>query len=190
MLTAGSIAAQTTYTLKVSTNSATYSASDSIKITGSVSPPPGPSTGVTLKLINPNGVTLGVWYADVGASTGLFNHTVVAGGSAGWTAGTYTVNATWGAYLPQLYADAKFTYSPTVTTTTTTTTTTTSTTTITSTTKTTSPTTTTTTTPSGGGGIPEFPFQALGAGVLVAVVALAYLLVRRSAVRQSTARPL
>ena len=196
ILTAAGAAAQTTYSLSVSTDQSSYAGSQTIQITGSVSPAPGPSTAVTLKLISPDKTVLGVWEAPVGASTGLFNYSLVAGGSSSWIAGTFTVNATWGAYPPQLYKQTTFAWSPPVTTTTTTTTTstttttTTPTTTTTTTTTTTSTTTTTTTTPttttttttttSGGGGIPDFPFQAASVGVLVVAMAVGYLLVRKS----------
>lgn len=185
MIFASSMASATTYTLKVSTDSASYSGAASIKITGSVSPAPGASTGVTLKLINPTGVVLGVWTAGVGASSGEFNYTLTAGGTSSWTAGTYTVNATWGAYPPQLYAQTTFTYSTAITTTTTTSTTTSTTSSTTSSSPSTTLTSTqstpssTTTTSSGGGGIPEFPFQAVSAGLLVAAVAVGYLIVRK-----------
>ena len=179
-------AAQTTYALKVSTDATSDAGTATSNIIGSVLPPPGPSTAVTLKLINPSGAVLGVWYAAVGASSGSFNYTLVAGGNSGWTPGTYTVNATWGAYPPQRYAKATFTYSPTATTTTTTTSTsassstsTTSITASTNTTTTTSSTASTTTTSSGGGGIAEFPFQVVSTGLLVAVVAVGYLLLRK-----------
>ena len=191
-LAAGGAVAQSTYTLKVQTDQASYSASQTIKISGSVAPAPGPSTAVTLKLINPSGTVLGVWSAEVGATSGLYNFSLVAGGSAGWTAGTYKVNATWGAYPPQLYAQSIFAYSPTAPTTTTTTasstttasttttTTTTTTTHTTTTTTTTTATTTTTTTTGGGGGIPELPFEAIYVSMLVLIVTTGYLLVRKS----------
>ena len=180
VLGTGVATAQTTRTLTVSTDSASYSASQTIRITGSLSPAPGPSTAVTLKLINPSGTVLAVWEAEVGATSGLFNHTLVAGGTSGWTEGTYTVNATWGAYPPQIYANTTFAYSPIFTTTTTTTTSSTTTSITTITTSTTSKAATTTSSSSGGGGIPEFPFQAVSLGILVAMIAAGYLLVRRS----------
>jgi hypothetical protein len=181
LLTAQGVAAQTTYTLKVSTDSSSYIAGQSIKITGSVSPAPGPSTGVTLKVVNPSGTVVAVGEADVGASSGSYNYTLVAGGSSGWTTGTYTVNATWGAYAPQIYAQAKFSYSPTAVTTTSSTTTSISSITTTMTTTTTQ--TSTTSSSAGGGGIPVFPFEGVFTLFFAAVVLSAYLIARRSAAR-------
>ncbi len=180
--------AQTTYALTVSTDASSYTGSQSIKISGHVSPAPGPSTGVILKVVNPSGAVLLVDEANVGASTGEYNLTVVAGGSSSWVAGTYMVNATWGAYPPQIYAHTTFTYSPTVATTTTTvvsttTTSNTTTTTTTAVTTTTTTTTTTTSTSSGSGGVPVFPFEGTLTAIFVLFVLSAYLVARRFAAK-------
>ena len=191
--------AQSTYTLKVATDSSAYGPGQTIKVTGSVSPAPGPSTAVALKVLNPAGTVVAVGETSVGASSGLYNYTFVAGGSSAWSSGTYTLNATWGAYPPQIYAKATFAYSTTVTTTTTTTTTTTPTTTTTTTTTSTATQTTTTTTTttattttttlsttsssSGGGGIPAFPYAGALTALFVALVLSAYLVARKFALR-------
>ena len=78
ILAAGVAAAQTTYTLKVTAASQSYSGTQTVKITGSVSPAPGPSTAVALKLINPAGTVLGVWEAPVNGTSGLFSYSLVA----------------------------------------------------------------------------------------------------------------
>jgi hypothetical protein len=178
LLAAQGATAQTAYTLKVSTDTASYVSGQTIKISGSVSPAPGPSTGVTLKVINPSGMVVAVGEANVGASSGTYNYSLVAGGSSSWTTGTYMVNATWGAYPPQIYAKTTFSYSPTAVTTTTSSTTS-STTTSTSSTTTSS----TTTSSSGGGGVPVFPFEGVLTIFVVAVVVTAYLVARRATMR-------
>ncbi|MDG7008365.1 MAG: hypothetical protein JRN06_09020 [Nitrososphaerota archaeon] len=184
ILGAGGASAQTAYALKVQTDQQSYFGTQPILISGSVTPAPGASTGVVFTIVNPSGTKLGYWNADVNGTTGDFSYSIVAGGSSAWVAGTYTVNATWGAYPPQVYAHSTFSWSPTATTTTTTTTTTetptTTTTTTPSTTTTTAAPSTTTTPSSSGGGIPEFPFQAVSVGILVAVVVAGYLLAKRS----------
>ncbi len=191
-------AAVTTYTITVSTNASSYASGQQIKITGTVSPAPGPSTGVTIRLFGPTGNLLGAYPAPVAATTGAYNYTVVAGGSSGWTSGTYTVNSTWGAYPPEISNKTTFTYSTGATTTTSSTTSATSTTT-TSSTSTVTPTTTTSTststsvtpttiattstqptTSSSSTAIPEFPYQFAIAGIFVAALAAAYLVIRRS----------
>ena len=187
LLVAQAVAAQTTYTLTVSTGSASYITGQAIKITGSVTPAPGPSTGVALKVINPSGTVVAVGEAAVGASSGEYNYSLVAGGSSSWTTGMYTVNATWGAYAPQIYARATFSYSPTTVTTTTSsttsTTTTTTTTASTATTTTSSTTQSSSTSSSAGGGVPAFPFEGVLTFFFAAVVVTAYLIARRSAVK-------
>jgi len=205
ILSAQAAVAQTTYTITVKTDSASYTTGQLIKITGSVSPPPGPSTAVTVRIFNPSKPMQLVYVAEanVSASTGAFNSSLVAGGGPGWIAGTYTVNATWGAFPPVIFQTASFNYTVATTTTTTSTTSSTSATsttatasstttsqTTTSTTSSTSSTTTsvstssatsTTTTPSSTSTtpVPEFPYQLGFAGAFLVVIAAAYLLMRR-----------
>jgi hypothetical protein len=173
-------AAQTTYTLTVTTNSSSYAGTQNIVVSGSVTPPPGPNTAVTLKIINPLGVELTPGEAYVNATTGDYSYTFVSGGTAGWITGTYNVTATWGAYSPQIFAQKSFNYSSVVTSTSTT-----STTTLTTTTSTTSTTTTTSTSSTSSssstksGGIPEFPFEGALMVLFVALLVSAYLVVRR-----------
>ena len=195
ILTAQGAAAQTTYTITVATDMPSYVTGQTIKVTGTVSPAPGPSTAVFVKVLNPAGKVVTVGDSPVGATTGAYNFTLVAGGTADWTTGTYKVNATWGAYPPTIFHTATFAYTASVTTTTTSTSTTntsssttstnsTSTTSTSSTTTTTSSSTTTSTSSTGGGGgIPEFPYQATFAGVFAVLIAAAYLLARRFATR-------
>jgi hypothetical protein len=84
-----------TYTVTVQTDSASYTGSVPIEISGTVSPAPGPNTAVVITVTNPNGTA--VDYSDnaVNPTTGAYNHNVTAGGTSNWVAGTYKVNATW-----------------------------------------------------------------------------------------------
>ena len=188
--------AQTSYTLTVSTDKPSYASGQAIQVSGKVSPAPGPNTAVFLEIINPHGVVVAPGEAQVGASTGSYNYTFVAGGTSSWVSGTYTVNATWGAYPPQVDAVATFQYAPTVITTSSSTTT--STTSTTSSSASTSSTSVITTSSSsatsassskGGGGIPEFPFQAALAGALAIAIVSAYLIVRGASIRETPGSP-
>jgi hypothetical protein len=193
------------YTITVKTDLSSYTSGQEIKISGAISPAPGAaSTAVLVRIFNPSSHPLLVYAgeANVSASTGDYNATLVAGGSSEWTTGTYTVNATWGGFLPPIFRTTTFTYTATTTTTTSTTsststtatsttssTTTSSTTTSSSTTSSTtttsssSPTTSSTTTTqatSSSTAVPEFPYQAAAVGVLAVVIAVGYALARKS----------
>ncbi|MDG6942394.1 MAG: hypothetical protein JRN34_05700 [Nitrososphaerota archaeon] len=188
--------AQTSFTLTISTDKPSYVNGQAIHVTGKVSPPPGPNTAVFLEIINPHGSIVAPGEAPVGASTGLYNYTFVAGGTSGWTSGTYEVNATWGAYPPQIYAGTTFQYAPTTVTTSTSSASTTFSTAQSTSSASTSSTSTTFSTSSstaisasstsstkGGGGIPEFPFQAALAAFFVFVIASAYLIAKKASAR-------
>lgn len=110
------------YTLSVQTVAPSYFGTQTINIVGKVSPAPGPNTAVFLTIINPGGKVVYVNQDSVNGTTGVFSDSVAAGVSQDWVDGTYTVNATWGAYGPPLRAVATFTWSPAQTTTTSTTT--------------------------------------------------------------------
>ncbi|MDG6911801.1 MAG: hypothetical protein JRM99_03190 [Nitrososphaerota archaeon] len=183
LATQGAVA-QTSYTLTVSTDEPSYISGQTIQITGKVAPPPGPNTAVFLEIINPRGTVVAPGEAPVGTSTGLYNFTLVAGGTSAWVAGTYTVNATWGAYSPQVSAMATFQYATSVVTSTSSSTSssenTTSSQSITTTTSTSSSSTVSTSNSANGGGIPEFPFQAAMAGIFVLVVVSAYLVMKKA----------
>lgn len=210
MLAVQGASAQTTYTITVKTDASSYTSGQHIKISGTVSPPPGASTGVTIRIFNPAGQLVDPVEAFPNAVTGAFNCTTIAGGSAEWTTGTYTVNATWGAYPPAISHAANFTYSASATTSSTTSSTTTSSTTHSTTSTTTSSTTTSTTattttsttsstttaqtsastssstTSSSASPIPEFPYQAAFAGLFFLLIAAAYVLVRRTVALPAT----
>jgi hypothetical protein len=109
------------YTLSVQTGSPSYSGTQTITIVGKVTPAPGPNTAVFLSVISPNGKVVYVNQDSVNGTTGVFSDSVTPGTSSDWVDGTYTVNATWGAYGPTLHAVATFTWTSQTTTTSTTT---------------------------------------------------------------------
>jgi hypothetical protein len=123
-------------TMTISTSSPTYSGSQAITITGTITPAPSIASNVVITTIGPMGA-VDITSQPVNIGTGTFSYTFTAGGSAGWTSGTYTVNGTWGASGNTATKTTTFIYSagpitgPTVTTTTTVTTTSISTTTVT-----------------------------------------------------------
>ncbi|MDA4116743.1 MAG: hypothetical protein OK455_00165 [Thaumarchaeota archaeon] len=115
-----------TYTITVQTDMPSYTGSQPIIISGTVTPATGTAnTAVILIIKNPIGTEVDIREANVTASTGAYTSLGVAGGSSSWTSGTYSVNATWGGPGGAASQITTFTYSPTATTSTTTTTTTT-----------------------------------------------------------------
>ena len=113
------VSAQSSYYVTVVTDKSSYVAGQTIAISGSVHPAPGPSTAVFLRVVNPSGSTVAVGDAPVDAATGDYTFSLAAGGTSAWVTGTYTVNATWGAYPPTVYGTTVFTYTAAVATTTT-----------------------------------------------------------------------
>jgi len=98
------------YTVTVQTNQAVYSGTSPIVVTGIVSPPPGPNTGVVVTVTSPTGAAVDISDDSVNGTTGAFSHITVAGGSANWVTGTYTVNAVWGGDGATASGVATFTY--------------------------------------------------------------------------------
>jgi len=131
-----------TYTVTVQTDQPSYTGSQTITITGTVSPAPGPNTAVILSTKNSNGTVVDYQNDPVNSATGAYAGVIVAGGTVNWIPGTYIVNATWGGDATSAIQTITFLYTPTVTTTSSTTT---SSTTTTSTTTTSSATTSSTT---------------------------------------------
>jgi len=112
-------ASATSYVLTVQTGSSAYSSSANITVTGQVSPAPGPSTSVFVRVFNPSMVLATEAVATVNGTTGIYSCSFVAGGSPAWTNGVYTVNATWGAYGPVIFRTATFSWSSSASTSTT-----------------------------------------------------------------------
>jgi cobalamin biosynthesis Mg chelatase CobN len=110
------------FTLTVHTNSPSYAGSQDVRISGDVSPLPGPNTAVIVSVTNPNGATVDVQDDAVNAS-GSYNGTTVSGGpiycggTPCWVTGTYVINATWGGDGASAVASATFTWSNATTTT-------------------------------------------------------------------------
>jgi hypothetical protein len=202
------MASAVTYTITVATDSSSYTTGQTIKVSGTVSPGPGPSTAVLLRICSSvckSGTLLAVGEASADSTSGAYSFTFVAGGSSSWTTGTYTVNATWGASPPTIFKTTTFTYTVAVTTTSsssssssssstsTSTSTSSSSSTTSSSTSTTSSTSSSSTTSSSSSSsssstsaaVPEFPLQASFAAVFVAVVVVAYLLAKRGPPRVS-----
>lgn len=171
----------TSYSVNVKTDSGSYTGAQAVKVTGSVTPAPGTGTAALVRVLNPAGSAVVVGDAPVNGTSGAYEFDFVTGGTSAWTAGTYTVNVTWGAYPPTIHNATSFAYVPT-TTTTSSTTTSSSTVTTTSTTSTTSSSSTTTTSSStsssatssssstSGGGGGEFPLLPVALAVVVVVV--------------------
>jgi hypothetical protein len=109
------------YSLTVQTNSPSYSGSQHIMINGTVSPGPGPNTAVVLTTTNPSGTVVDFQSDPVNPSTGVYNGSIVAGGTVNWISGEYTVKAVWGSNSGSASQTTTFQYSPTATTATTTT---------------------------------------------------------------------
>ncbi len=205
-----------TYTITVGTNASAYVGTETATVTGTVKASngsaPGPNTAVGIRVLSPSGSPLVVGDVTVN-STGGYKFAFVTGGTNAWVAGTYKVNATWGAYPPQIAAVASFTWSLPVTSTTSSTTssstssttsttttsstttskTSTSTTTLPSTTSTTSSTTPTVTqspttsssTTSSGGGIPEFPLGPVAILAFTVMIVGLYLYTRQGARKEA-----
>lgn len=161
------------YTITVKTDYPTYTGVSTIRITGQVSPAPGPNTATFVSVLNPNGKPVDYGVEQVDANTGAFSHTTVTGGAgplaALWISGTYTVNASWGSSGTVVYQSMTFAYTATSTTTTSSTSTTTTT------TSSSTSTSTGTSTTSTSSVIPEFNPQALLIVSLVALAAIAVL---------------
>src|SRR2546425_8211317 len=124
------LGARAATTVSVTTDKPSYYASDTIMITGTITPAPQPNTtSAFVTVMNPNGKVVAPSPAQVG-NNGKFHYTFGAGGTTNWISGTYTVNASWSgsANMKPIWNTATFTYAPVTTSPTTSTTTTTNTT--------------------------------------------------------------
>src|SRR2546422_8464825 len=82
-------------TVSVTTDKPSYYASDTIMITGTITPAPQPNTtSAFVTVMNPNGKVVAPSPAQVG-NNGKFHYTFGAGGTSNWISGRYTVNASW-----------------------------------------------------------------------------------------------
>ena len=79
--------------VSISTNSTLYTGSQTITVTGTVSPAPGNETSAFVQVTNPSGTVVRVDSVPVDPTTGAFSDGFTAGGT-NWLLGTYTVKAT------------------------------------------------------------------------------------------------
>lgn len=84
------------YSVSLQTDRSSYSGTQPIVVTGTVSPPPGEGTAVIISITDPTGALADVYEAVPDPATGAFSYTSHPGGNPAWTSGTFTVNATWG----------------------------------------------------------------------------------------------
>jgi len=119
ILLAASAVSAVTYTITVQTDASSYSGAQTVRVSGTVSPAPGPGTAAFLKVLNPNNSPVAVGGPSVDGTSGAYQYSFVTGGSSNWIVGTYVINATWGSSGPVVFSTARFNYSPSVTTTTT-----------------------------------------------------------------------
>jgi hypothetical protein len=167
--------AAATYSMTLQTDMPSYSGAQPIIITGVISPAPGPNTGVIITIKNAAGTVADINEVIPNSSDGTFSDKSVPGGSAAWTAGTFTVNATWGGGSATASKTTTFVYSPTPGSTTTTSSTTSTTSSTTSTTKSTTAVPITTTTTTTTSTVPEFPSSVLAIVALVGMALVALL---------------
>src|SRR5438105_1425076 len=89
-------AAAVTYTISIKADKSSYSGNQTIALSGLVSPSPSGDTGSVISIKNPGGIVVDIASVPVNASTGAYSHVAVAGGTANWMDGNYTVTASWG----------------------------------------------------------------------------------------------
>jgi hypothetical protein len=105
-----------TYSMTVTTASSSYSGTQAISISGTVSPAPGPNTAVIVTIRNSGGAIADVNEVPV-MTNGSYGWTSYPGANPYWTTGTFTVNATWGdSNGDSSSAVTTFSYSPTAST--------------------------------------------------------------------------
>ena len=100
-----------TYQVSVSTNSTFYSGSQTVVLTGAISPAPGNGTSAFVRIFNPDKTTVHIDSVPVNGTTEKFNDSFISGGT-NWINGNYTVNLTWAANIsgPEYFGVAFFFY--------------------------------------------------------------------------------
>ena len=100
-----------TYQVSVSTSSTFYSSSQTVVLTGAISPAPGNGTSAFVRIFNPDKTTVHIDSVPVNGTTGKFNDSFISGGT-NWINGNYTVNLTWAANIsgPEYFGVAFFFY--------------------------------------------------------------------------------
>src|SRR2546426_11305666 len=108
------LSARAATTVSVMTDKPSYSGSDTIMITGTITPAPPPNaTSAFVTVMNPNGKVVAPSPAQVG-NNGKFHYTFGAGGTSNWISGTYTVNASWSGSVntKPIWSTTTFIYAP------------------------------------------------------------------------------
>ena len=98
-------------TLTVKTDWPTYTGSEPIVCSGTVTPP-GKGWLVTIWIINPAGVPVNSLITNTDPLSGAYSLTMPSGGTARWITGTYTVKAelTMGGYPIEAVVTSQFNY--------------------------------------------------------------------------------
>ena len=101
-----------TYQVSVGTNSTFYSGSQTVVLTGVVSPAPGNGTSAFIRILNPDMTTVHIESVPVNGTTGKFSDSFTAGGT-NWINGNYAVNVTWAKNIsgPEYFGVTHFFYS-------------------------------------------------------------------------------
>jgi hypothetical protein len=98
--------------ITVATNAQSYSGTETLVVTGSITPAPGTGTTVSLLITNPDGITV-VFNDNITVTAkGGFSYAVnIVANSTGWEYGIYTVTITSEEPIPMIIT-AQFFYTP------------------------------------------------------------------------------
>lgn len=118
LLLVGAPAYAQTYTMTLKTSAPSYVGTAPIYISGTITPAPGPNTGVIITIRNAQNAIADVNEVPV-LSNGSYSWTSFPGANSYWTSGTFAVNATWGNGGSTLSQIVTFTYTAAATTSTT-----------------------------------------------------------------------
>jgi len=97
-----------TYTVTVATDQGSYSGTEPVHVTGSVSPSPGASQAVSFTVTNPSGQSYPIPPANINPTTGGFTTVFNTGGPYYTMSGTYTLTAQFNG----TYGSTTFNYTP------------------------------------------------------------------------------
>jgi hypothetical protein len=99
-------------TLTIKTASSSYSGTQTVSVTGQVTPPPTVPTSVVVTTKNPTGQVVDVGPGTVSMVDGTFAYNFVTGGTSAWAQGTYTVTGVWGSGPTNATQSTTFVYTP------------------------------------------------------------------------------
>jgi hypothetical protein len=80
--------------MSIRTDRPAYTSGESMVVSGSVSPPPGAPSNVTITITGPQGVVV-VATSAVSTTNGSYSYRLVTGGAGGWVTGTYSIRGVW-----------------------------------------------------------------------------------------------